>query len=198
MKLTLLMTLRRPLLPVFSSHLLIFLYPCLIACLLIFFLPSFLPSLLPSFLHSFLSPFLSPFLSSRGVHFIFEPKPNTFSAFKLAAVVSTIAIILVIGIAVSQRGAVDERSQAEKTDPFYVNKLSKMMMPNGWVRLRAATTASSKYTTPTGYIFLSQYEYGGDTCDENSLQVKTLMYLSRFECVLISTNVIVLLSPIQI
>ena len=84
----------------------------------------------------------------------------------------TIAIILVIGIAVTSRGSLDERSQNEKTDPFYVNKLSRMMMPNGWIRLRAATTASSKYTTPTGYIFLSQYEYGGTQCDENSLQIQ--------------------------
>lgn len=102
----------------------------------------------------------------------FSPEPSTFSAFKLAAVVSTIAIILVIGIAVSQRGTVDDRSQTEKTDPFYVSKLSKMMLPNGWVRLRAATTASSKYTTPTGFIFLSQYEYGGTQCDEDSLQIQ--------------------------
>ena len=54
-------------------------------------------------------------------------QPSTFSAFKLAAVVSTIAIILVIGIAVSSRGQSDERSQIEKTDPFFVNKLSKMV-----------------------------------------------------------------------
>lgn len=102
----------------------------------------------------------------------FSPEPNSFSAFKLAAVVITIAIILVIGIAVTSRGSLDERSQNEKTDPFYVNKLSRMMMPNGWIRLRAATTAASKYTTPTGYIFLSQYEYGGTQCDEGTLQIQ--------------------------
>lgn len=102
----------------------------------------------------------------------FSPEPSTFSAFKLAAVVTTIAIILVIGIAVSARGMTDERTQNEKTDPFYVNKLSKMMMPNGWIRLRAATTASSKYNSPTGYIFLSQYEYGGSECNEDSLQIQ--------------------------
>lgn len=102
----------------------------------------------------------------------FSPEPNTFSAFKLAAVVTTIAIIIVIGIAVTSRGSLDERSQNEKTDPFYVNKLSRMMMPNGWIRLRAATTAASKYTKPTGYIFLSQYEYGGTQCDEETLQIQ--------------------------
>ena len=84
----------------------------------------------------------------------------------------TLAIILVIVIAVTSQTSLDERSQNEKTDPFYVNKLSRMMMPNGWIRLRAATTASSKYTKPTGYIFLSQYEYGSSTCDETSLQIQ--------------------------
>ena len=71
-------------------------------------------------------------------------------------------------------------SQTEKTDPFYVNKLTKMMMPNGWIRLRAATTATSSYTKPTGYIFLSQYEYGGENCDEGTLQVHTSIHVIRF------------------
>jgi len=47
-----------------------------------------------------------------------------------------------------------------------------MGMPNGWIRLRAATTATSSYTKPTGYIFLSQYEYGGENCDEGTLQIQ--------------------------
>lgn len=102
----------------------------------------------------------------------FAPEPSTFSSFKIAAIVSVICIVLVIGIAVSSRGAPEEMSQTEKTDPFYVNKLTKMMMPNGWIRLRAATTAASSYTTPTGYIYLSQYEYGGDSCDEDTLQIQ--------------------------
>ena len=99
-------------------------------------------------------------------------QPSTFSSFKIAAVISVVCLILVIGIAVSSRGEPQEMSQTEKTDPFYVNKLTKMMMPNGWIRLRAATTATSSYTKPTGYIYLSQYEYGGDSCDEESLQIQ--------------------------
>lgn len=102
----------------------------------------------------------------------FAPEPSTFSSFKIAAVISVVCIILVVGIAVSSRGEPQEMSQTEKTDPFYVNKLTKMMMPNGWIRLRAATTAASSYTNPTGYIYLSQYEYGGDSCNEESLQIQ--------------------------
>lgn len=102
----------------------------------------------------------------------FAPEPSTFSAVKLAAVVSTIAVILVIGIAVSSRGQTVERSQTEKTDPFFVNKLTKMMMPNGWIRLRAATTPVPAYSKSTGYIFLSQYEYGSAGCSEDSLQIQ--------------------------
>ena len=47
---------------------------------------------------------MQPLMTDQYSDKSFTPEvPSTFSAFKLAAVVSTIAIILVIGIAVSSR-----------------------------------------------------------------------------------------------
>ena len=44
-----------------------------------------------------------------------------------------------------------------------------MMMPNGWVRLRASTSSKE---TPKGYIYLSLYEYGAQRCSSDTIQIQ--------------------------